>query len=100
MDSATRKMPSQHSRSRYSSDRAADVNFGSCFGTVGGVMDTVVNLHYDLTPEAKACLPEIGIKYMQAVRIVTKYLTEHLLFLHEGGAALAIRDFREAYPCK
>ena len=79
---------------------APDYNAGSCFGTVGGVMDTMINLYYDLPKEAKACFPESGIQYGQAVRIVTRYMSEHPASLHKSGAMLSIEAFKAAYPCK
>lgn len=79
---------------------APDFNAGSCFGTVGGVMDTMTTLYYDLPKEAKACFPESGIQYGQAVRIVTRYMSEHPASLHKSGAMLSIEAFKAAYPCK
>lgn len=77
-----------------------DFNAGSCFGTVGGVMDTMTALYYDLPKEAKACFPESGIQYGQAVKIVTRYMTEHPASLHKSGAVLSIEAFKAAFPCK
>ncbi|PWE44806.1 Rap1a/Tai family immunity protein [Pseudomonas prosekii] len=79
---------------------APDFNAGSCFGTVGGVMDTMTTLYYDLPKAAKACFPESGIQDGQAVRIVTRYMSEHPASLHKSGAMLSIEAFKAAYPCK
>ena len=76
-----------------------DFNAGSCFGTVGAVMDTMTALYYDLPKEAKACFPESGIQYGQAVRIVTRYMSEHPASLHQSGAMLSIEAFKATYPC-
>lgn len=81
------------------SKAAPDYNAGSCFGTVGAVMDTMTALYYDLPKEAKACFPENGIQYGQAVRIVTRYMSEHPASLHKSASVLSIEAFRAAFPC-
>ncbi|QCY09848.1 Rap1a/Tai family immunity protein [Pseudomonas sp. MPC6] len=78
---------------------APDFNAGFCFGTVAAVMNTMTNLYYDLPKEARACFPVNGIQYTQAVRIVTRYMSEHPASLHKSGALLSIEAFRSAFPC-
>ncbi|WP_150816571.1 Rap1a/Tai family immunity protein [Pseudomonas fluorescens] len=82
------------------SNATPDYSVGSCFGTVSAVMNTMTILYFDLPKEAKACFPRDGIQYGQAVRIVTRYLSEHPSRLHETGATLSIAAFKEAFPCR
>jgi hypothetical protein len=79
---------------------APDFDFGNCFGTVAGVMNTMTQLYYYLPNEAKACFPDSGISYLQAVRIVTRYMADHPASLHKSDALLSIEAFRAAFPCK
>ena len=46
------------------------------------------------------CLPSTGIATEQAVRIVHKYLENHLEGLHQSGRILIFLALREAFPCK
>ncbi|MNV92649.1 hypothetical protein D3C71_1872670 [compost metagenome] len=93
-------VPSQPSIDGDYTSLSPDFNAGYCFGTVGAVMDTMINLYYDLPKDAKACFPENGIQYGQAVRIVTRYLSDHPASLHKSGSMLSIEAFKAAYPCK
>lgn len=75
---------------------------GFCLGFVQGVRQ--LNLMYQHSRERKVnrpffCLPEDGIKNIQAIRIVTKFLSEHPEKLHEPEIALVIIAFIEAFPC-
>ena len=76
------------------------VEAGRCLGMVEGVWSTL-KIYEDVTPKNhKVCLPNEGLKSMQAIRIVDKFLRDNPAKLNETETFLTILAFKQAYPCK
>jgi uncharacterized transporter YbjL len=72
---------------------------GYCFGTVNGVVSSMVTMNAYLLPEERVCFPD-ELKQSQGARIVVKYFQEHPASLHRAGPFLVMAAFQNAYPCK
>ena len=78
------------------------VDASYCLGFVNGIM----LMTFDQSIELKAshtvlgCAPSQGITSEQGVRIVQKYLNDHLEELHRDAHLLVVYALREAFPCK
>lgn len=76
------------------------VKGGQCLGLTEGVRNTILYLNSIVPQNYKVCFPEGGIKNIQAVRIVEKYLREHPEDLNQDQTFLTMMAYKTAYPCK
>jgi len=85
----------------HSSNRSLNSEYdtGYCFGTINGVVSTMVTMNEYLLPQEKVCFPD-DIKQSQGARIVVKYLEGHPASLHRSGPFLVMAAFQHSYRCK
>lgn len=70
-----------------------------CLGLMDGIMDLSLAHKWNKDSTAYICLPDDGIKNIQAARIVLKYLRDNPNKLQAPGSFLAIKALSLAYPC-
>lgn len=74
-------------------------NQAHCFGVMGGMLG-LNKMYQPLFGKLSLfCAPD-GISSGQGAQIVVKYLKSHPESLHLNYIMLAVRAFKESYPCK
>jgi len=83
-------------------DSRDDVNrhdAGACLGTLTGVISLFATINKGLDPADQSCVPD-SVTYIQAARIVVRWLKENPKYLNSGPGSLVFIAMRDAYPCK
>lgn len=80
-------------------DVADGVRAGRCMGVVGGVADMSEALALPGKSKPGVCFPERGMRTLQFVRVVTRFLEDHPADLNRREADLAYVAILKAYPC-
>lgn len=77
-----------------------EIDIGICLGMIQGMMKINSVYKQKLGKEmALFCPPASGLSYVQAIRIVVKYLNDHPEKLHQSDTYLVIGAFQKAFPC-
>ena len=71
---------------------------GVCAGFVSGVTNTLAIVRHASPETVHTCIPD-GFTIGQGIRILQKYLTDHPKDLHLPATILALKAYRDAYPC-
>jgi Ssp1 endopeptidase immunity protein Rap1a len=71
-----------------------------CLGMMQGITNTNTFYQTFFKNTALFCLPERGIRNIEAARIVVKYLRDHPAELDRNESVLALSALTDAYPCK
>tara|TARA_R110000764_G_scaffold194933_3_gene280183 strand:- start:3810 stop:4196 length:387 start_codon:yes stop_codon:yes gene_type:complete len=77
-----------------------EVSIGMCFGIIEGIKSMAMLAEIEgLSTVLNVCFPEGSITNGQSVRIVQFYLRKNPKDLHIDRSLLALRAYRDAYPC-
>ncbi|WP_143512424.1 Rap1a/Tai family immunity protein [Pseudomonas putida] len=71
---------------------------GNCQGVLVGTMSLLPTIDKGLSPAERVCMPN-SVSYVQAARIVVKWLKENPKYLDEPPGLLVILALRGFYPC-
>jgi hypothetical protein len=67
-------------------------------GVCAGIVDTLIDLGGTLRADMRFCPPK-GVSIMQSILVSNRYMEKHPEMLHINFKVLAIRAFKEAWPC-
>jgi hypothetical protein len=71
---------------------------GNCQGVLVGTVSLLPTIDKGLSPAERVCMPN-SVSYVQAARIVVKWLKENPKYLDGPPGVLVILALRDSYPC-
>lgn len=71
-----------------------------CLGMMQEITNTNMFYQTFFKSDALLCLPERGIRNIEAARVVVKCLRDHPSELQRNECVLALSALTDAYPCK